>query len=142
FAARIEKPDDELMTMLAAVGSQIGQFIERRRAEQRQQQMQGLLVQSEKLASIGLLSAGVAHEINNPLAFVSNNLVVLQRDCLGLLGLVSHFGAEKDTVAKRLPEIWSRWQAKAEEIDVEYMKENLGRLLARTRDGVERVNRI
>ena len=47
--------------------------------------MRAVLVQNEKLASIGLLSAGVAHEINNPLAFVANNLVVLQRDCKGLL---------------------------------------------------------
>jgi C4-dicarboxylate-specific signal transduction histidine kinase len=74
------------------------------------------------LASIGLLSAGVAHEINNPLAFVTNNLAVLERDCLGLLELVSEFEAEKEVVAQRIPEIWSRWQAKAEEIDVEYMR--------------------
>ena len=38
------------------------------------QRMQSTLVQSEKMASIGQLTAGIAHEINNPLAFVSSNL--------------------------------------------------------------------
>ena len=46
--------------------------------------MQAMIVQAEKLASLGLLSAGVAHEINNPLAYVANNLAVLERDCRGL----------------------------------------------------------
>ena len=41
---------------------------------------QSRLVQTEKLASLGQLVAGVAHEINNPLAFVSNNVAVLERD--------------------------------------------------------------
>ena len=45
------------------------------------QRLQGRIIQAEKLASLGLLSAGVAHEINNPLAYVTNNLAVLERDC-------------------------------------------------------------
>src|SRR5207302_1669169 len=55
--------------------------------------MRSVLVQNEKLASIGLLSAGVAHEINNPLAFVANNLVVLERDCTGLLAILAAYTA-------------------------------------------------
>ena len=47
-----------------------------------------MLAHTDKLASIGLLSAGVAHEINNPLAYVQNNLAVLQRETKGLLDLV------------------------------------------------------
>ena len=47
-----------------------------------------MLAHTDKLASIGLLSAGVAHELNNPLAYVPNNLVVLQREATGLLELV------------------------------------------------------
>ena len=48
------------------------------------QRLQALIVQAEKLASLGLLSAGVAHEINNPLAYVTNNLAVLERDVRSL----------------------------------------------------------
>ena len=46
--------------------------------------MEARIIQSEKLASLGLLTAGVAHEINNPLAYVANNLAVLERDFRGL----------------------------------------------------------
>ena len=46
---------------------------------------QSRMVESEKLASMGQLVAGVAHEINNPLAFVSNNVAVLERDLRDML---------------------------------------------------------
>src|SRR5262249_2626741 len=49
---------------------------------------QSRMVQTEKLASLGQLVAGVAHEINNPLAFVSNNVAVLERDLRDMLALV------------------------------------------------------
>jgi two-component system NtrC family sensor kinase len=47
-------------------------------ANQRLRQTQGQLVQSEKMASLGQLVAGIAHEINNPLAFVINNIFVVR----------------------------------------------------------------
>ncbi|MBX9679872.1 MAG: PAS domain S-box protein [Gemmataceae bacterium] len=97
------------------------------------------LVQSEKLASIGLLSAGVAHEINNPLAFIANNLVVLERDGKGLMELIEIIHAGKERVPDDLK---SAWEAKAEEIDLDYLRDNISRILSRTRDGVDRVSRI
>jgi PAS domain S-box-containing protein len=101
--------------------------------------MRSVLVQNEKLASIGLLSAGVAHEINNPLAFVGNNLVVLERDCAGLLALIKAYedaGPPSDTESAK------RVQEQKETIDLDYIRANIGRILSRTREGIDRVTRI
>lgn len=104
--------------------------------------MRSVLVQNEKLASIGLLMAGVAHEINNPLAFVANNLVVLERDAKGLMAVLDAFEAAKDKLAQADRASVDRINALEEDIDIAYTRENLNRLLQRTREGVERVTRI
>jgi PAS domain S-box-containing protein len=104
--------------------------------------IRAVLVQNEKLASIGLLSAGVAHEINNPLAFVANNLVVLERDCKGLMELISLFDTVMPQVRQVAPSAAAEIAYHAEQIDLPYVRDNLGRLLARTREGVDRVTRI
>jgi PAS domain S-box-containing protein len=101
--------------------------------------MRALMVQNEKLASIGLLSAGVAHEINNPLAFVANNLVVMERDCKGLLDLLRLHESGQASLDSNLAE---EIQTLAQDIDLDYIKGNLPRILSRTRDGIERVTRI
>jgi two-component system NtrC family sensor kinase len=104
--------------------------------------IRAMLVQNEKLASIGLLSAGVAHEINNPLAFVANNLAVLERDSKGLMEVLSLYESMQPQLAAVAPEQAARAAALAEEIDLNYVRDNLNRVLTRTRDGVDRVTRI
>jgi len=104
--------------------------------------MRAVVVQNEKLASIGLLSAGVAHEINNPLAFVANNLVVLERDCKGMQRLLEGYIATAERLAAKEPAVLTPLREQAAAIDLPYIKENLGRLISRTREGIDRVSRI
>jgi PAS domain S-box-containing protein len=104
--------------------------------------MRDMVVQNEKLASIGLLSAGVAHEINNPLAFVANNLVVLERDNKALMALLNIYDKARERLATVDPESSRLAQQLADQIDLPYVRDNLDRVLARTREGVQRVTRI
>ena len=104
--------------------------------------MRAGLVQNEKLASIGLLSAGVAHEINNPLAFVANNLVVLERDSKALLDLLELHETAHAKLASVDPDLAGRIQKITDDIDLAYVKANMARILSRTRDGIDRVTRI
>jgi signal transduction histidine kinase len=104
--------------------------------------MRAMVVQTEKLASIGLLSAGVAHEINNPLAYIANNLVVLERDTRGLLALVGLYEAARERLAQVDPDAARRAQELAEQMDLPYVQGSVARVLSRTREGVQRVSKI
>jgi two-component system NtrC family sensor kinase len=104
--------------------------------------MRAMVVQTERLASIGLLSAGVAHEINNPLAYVANNLAVLERDARGLMALVEVYEGARDRLAQVDPETARRAETLIEEVDLPYVRDNLHRILTRTREGVQRVSKI
>jgi PAS domain S-box-containing protein len=104
--------------------------------------LQGRIVQAEKLASLGLLSAGVAHEINNPLAFVINNLAVLERDFRGLALVLAAYGEARPTVDRANPELAERIDKLSQEHDLTYILENLEPILASTRQGARRVSDI
>ena len=73
FSHEIRQPDQDLLVMMAAIGSQIGQFIERKRAEDALHHAQVELAHVARVATLGEMSASIAHEINQPLAAVVNN---------------------------------------------------------------------
>jgi PAS domain S-box-containing protein len=106
------------------------------------QRMRAMLMQSEKLASIGLLSAGLAHEINNPLAYIANNLAVLERDLKGIMAMMAAYETAHDQLETAAPAVLARVGQLGDDLDWPYVRDNLGRLLSRTRDGVQRVANI
>src|SRR5512135_2696753 len=101
--------------------------------------LQARVVQAEKLASLGLLSAGVAHEINNPLAYVANNLAVLERDYCGLSEVLAAYEAAQATLESARPDIAAQVAQLAAEIDLPYVKEHIEQIVGSTRQGVKRV---
>jgi C4-dicarboxylate-specific signal transduction histidine kinase len=67
FSREIRQPDQELLNMLATIGSQIGQFIERKRAEEALRKVQMELAHANRVATMGQLSASITHEVNQPI---------------------------------------------------------------------------
>lgn len=112
------------------------------RDQAERQRLRAMLVQSDKLASIGLLSAGVAHEINNPLAYVGNNLAVLERDFKGVLAMMECYEAAHPALERADPEALRRALELSDDLDWPYVRANLQRMLGRTREGVQRVAAI
>lgn len=99
---------------------------------------QNQLLQSEKMSAIGQLAAGVAHEINNPVGFVSSNLGSLTRythDLTALIDLLaSQAGApdcSRETIQKLL-----------QEKDYDWLKQDVADLLQESQDGLARVRKI
>lgn len=93
------------------------------------------LAQSEKMAGLGQLAAGVAHEINNPVNFIKGNLTHVEDYLSDLIVLVGLYEAH---CPPEIPAI----QAALEEVDVDFLKEDLPKLFASMSSGVTRISDI
>ncbi|AFY83858.1 histidine kinase with GAF domain [Oscillatoria acuminata PCC 6304] len=99
------------------------------------QQAQSQLVQSEKMASLGQLVAGVAHEINNPVNFIYGNLTHVTDYVRDLLGLVEQYQEYYPTPHEAIQEF-------SQEIESDFLKEDLPKILSSMKVGVERIRGI
>ncbi|WP_407470132.1 ATP-binding protein [Xanthomonas campestris] len=101
---------------------------------------QDKLLQSEKMASIGQLAAGVAHEINNPIGYVHSNLGSLQEYLRSLFTLIEAYeralqAPDPKALIPEIDEIRNR-------ADIDFISRDLPQLMAESREGIERVTRI
>lgn len=156
FNQKAQPPDKDLLKMMTAIGSHIGQFIERKRAQealerseaqlreqtlQLQQALQELkrtqsqLVQSEKMSALGQMVAGVAHEINNPINFIHANINYTEQYVSDMLKLLYLY-------AKNYPTPTQDIQLEIKHIDLEFILSDLPKLLSSMRNGSERIRSI
>ncbi|MHA6863705.1 histidine kinase [Ralstonia pseudosolanacearum] len=97
------------------------------------------LLQSEKLASIGQLAAGVAHEINNPISFVNANLNMLKAWVRNLLQVIS---AYEQTAGRLDAKTCADLAAARQSADLDYVRGDILMLIDESIDGALRVRRI
>ncbi|MGV8958929.1 MAG: ATP-binding protein [Stenotrophomonas sp.] len=119
--------------------------LQQRHAELRQAYLrlngaQEKLLQSEKMASIGQLAAGVAHEINNPIGYVHSNLGSLQEYLRSLFTVIEAYeralrAPDPKALIPEIDDIRQRF-------DIDFISRDLPQLMAESREGIERVTRI
>jgi signal transduction histidine kinase len=100
---------------------------------------QSQLIQAEKMASTGQLAAGIAHEINNPMGFVTANLNTLEQYAQNLLETCQ---ASKKLVASHAPEHIEALEDLFDATHVELIEEDMGPLIQESKNGLKRVSEI
>jgi two-component system NtrC family sensor kinase len=134
--ATLEQKVAERTRELAQANAELArEIVERKRAE-------AALIQSEKLASLGQLAAGMAHEINNPIAYVTNNLAVLRRDMRAAMGVLDTYRAGRDSLAGVAPDLTAAAARMEQDIDLAYIQDNFLRDFDASLQGLQRVRDI
>ncbi|ATL47156.1 ATPase [Chitinophaga caeni] len=98
------------------------------------------LVESEKMASLGQLTAGIAHEINNPINFVTSNIKPLKLDFADLKSLLHKY--DNLNPSQGLQEQLTEINAFKKEIDIDYVHEEIDTLIRGIEDGASRTAEI
>ena len=108
--------------------------------------LESQLLQSEKMASVGQLAAGVAHEINNPMGFIFSNLRTLGEYVNDITDLLEAYKGLEESVKtgalERAQGQLKALNAKKEELDLAYLLDDIDELITASRDGADRVRKI
>jgi two-component system NtrC family sensor kinase len=156
FKTEAKEPEVRLIELVNALATQLSSLIVRKRSEsalrvlsqlEREralqleqtikalQNTQAQLVQHEKMASLGQLMAGVAHEINNPTSFIYGNIFQAHQyaeDLLHLLKLYQQY----------YPNPVAEIREQLEEVEPDFIAEDFPKLIASMKEGANRINGI
>ncbi|MFB2769790.1 sensor histidine kinase [Pelatocladus sp. BLCC-F211] len=99
------------------------------------QTVQVQLVQQEKLSTLGELIAGVAHEMNNPISFIANNIPPLEEYIAGVSEIIQLYQQE-------YPNPTSKITTAIERLDLEFVLEDMVKILESLKVGSERIEKI
>ena len=148
--------DEADVDTLRLIGNDLWRIASRARAEvalkqrvaelvavnQKLSQTQLQLLQSEKMASIGLLAAGVAHEINNPIGFVKSNFSAMTQYVDDLLGIASAYAEAEAQLGAPCADAFKVVRARKLAGDHDFLVTDLQQLIRESRDGVNRISKI
>jgi PAS domain S-box-containing protein len=127
----------QLQTYLEDKNKELQEVVERLK------QTQSQLVQQEQFAAIGVLAAGVAHEINNPLGFIMSNLETLKKYCSKIKEVMQGYNRFKDTANfEEIMRLISEIGELERKCKIEIIKEDIEELLEESKEGLHRIKKI
>lgn len=140
--AHLASLQQELRNQLVAIREQADREIElRHQIEMQQAQM----LQNEKMASIGQLAAGVAHEINNPIGFISSNLNTLNDYVGDLKQIIEAFLDLQQSFRHRSSDVREKWELAEElckSLDLNFLMDDIDSIIKESVEGTQRVRKI
>ncbi|WP_219729840.1 GAF domain-containing protein [Sodalinema gerasimenkoae] len=134
LAIAIDQAELYAKTCAAALAAQT-QARQLQEAMEHLKQTEAQLIQHEKMSSLGQMVAGIAHEINNPVNFITGNISHASTYVEDLLGLI-------DLYQRHIPNPPEEIEDEIEDIDLEFVEEDLPKLIDSMKMGAERIRQI